>query len=53
MFDLSKLGDISKIANEARQVQEKQERASREQTELLRGIANKLDQVISLLKERR
>ena len=51
MFDLNKLGDFSKIASEARQVQEKQERIQREQIEILKNISNKLDQVIVLLKQ--
>lgn len=50
MFDFSKLGDLSRIAGEAKEMQEKQERCQREQTELLRQISNKLDQVIALLK---
>ena len=53
MFDLNKLGDMAKIAGEARAMQEKQERTQREQTELLKNIANKLDQVITLLKQDR
>jgi hypothetical protein len=51
MFDLSKLADMSKLAGEAKAMQEKQERAAREQTDLLRKIAAQLDTVISLLKE--
>jgi len=51
MFDLNKLGDMAKIAGEARAMQEKQDRAQREQIELLKNIANKLDQVIVLLKQ--
>ena len=51
MFDLSKLGDITKIAGEAKNMQEKQERMSREQTEMLRKISTQLDTVISLLKD--
>ncbi len=51
MFDLNKLGDLSKMAGEARQLQEKQERIQREQIEVLRSIAAKLDEVIKLLKQ--
>ncbi len=51
MFDFSKLGDLSKLASEAKQVQEKQERLQREQIDLLKKISDKLDQVIVLLKE--
>ena len=51
MFDFSKLGDLSKLASEAKQVQEKQERLAREQIDLLKKISDKLDQVVALLKE--
>jgi len=49
MFD--KLGDLSKMASEARAIQEKQERMQREQIDVLKKISDKLDQVISLLKQ--
>ena len=52
MFDLSKLGDMAKIANEAKGMQEKQERMTSEQTDLLRKISTQLDAVIALLKNR-
>jgi len=51
MFDLSKLGDLSKIAGEARQLQERQEKMQQQQLDLLKKISDKLDQVIVLLKE--
>ena len=53
MFDFSKLGDISKLAGEAKQIQEKQERVQQEQIIILRNISSKLDEVIRLLKENR
>lgn len=53
MFDLSKLGDMAKIANEAKGMQEKQERMTREQTELLRKISAQMETVIELLKARK
>jgi len=53
MFDLNKLGDMAKIAGEARAMQEKQDRAQREQIELLKNISNKLDQIVTLLKQDR
>jgi len=52
MFDLSKLGDMAKIAGEAKAMQEKQDRTAREQTDLLRKISTQLDAVIELLKKR-
>ena len=51
MFDLSKLGDMAKIANEAKEMQARQERTAKEQTDLLRKISEQLDTVIGLLKK--
>jgi hypothetical protein len=51
VLDFSKLGDMAKIAGEAKQMQEKQERYQREQTEILKKISDQLSQVISLLRE--
>ena len=51
MFDLSKLGDMAKIAGEAKQMQEKQERMSREQLDMLQKISAQMDTVIALLKD--
>ncbi|MFH1800096.1 MAG: hypothetical protein ABH891_04520 [Candidatus Omnitrophota bacterium] len=51
MFDLKQLGDMAKIAGEAKSMQEKQERMSREQMEILHKISNQMDTVISLLKD--
>ena len=51
MFDLSKLGDMAKIANEAKGMQEKQERMSREQIDLLKKLTIQMDTVISFLKD--
>jgi uncharacterized membrane protein (DUF106 family) len=53
MFDLSKLGDMAKIAGEAKNMQEKQERMAREQLEMLKKISGQLDTVVSLLKEKK
>ena len=51
MFDLSKLGDMAKIASEAKHMQEKQERMARGQLEMLQKISGQIDSVISLLRE--
>ena len=51
MFDLSKLGDMAKIAGEAKEMQAKQDRNMKEQTELLRKISTQLEEVISLIKK--
>jgi len=52
MFDMSKLGDMAKLAQEAKQIQAKQERAQSEQTELMRKISGQLAEVIELLKKK-
>ena len=51
MFDLNKLGDIAKIASEAKNMQEKQEKMSREQLDILQKISTQMDTVISLLRD--
>lgn len=52
MFDFNKLADMSKIASQARQLQEKQERMQQEQLELLKNISCQLDEVLRVLKNR-
>ena len=51
MFDLSKLGDMAKIAGEAKNMQEKQEKMSKEQLDTLQKISAQIDTVIALLKD--
>jgi len=51
MFDFNKLGDMAKIAGQAKQMQERQERGQQEQTELLKRISSQLSEVLTLLKE--
>ena len=51
MFDFSKLGDMSKLANQAKQIQERQECLQREQLQLLKNISNQLNEIITILKE--
>ncbi len=53
MFDLSKLGDISKLAGEAKQLQERQDRFHKEQIELLKKISSQLDELVRIAKSRR
>ena len=52
MFDLSKLGDMAKIAGEAKVMQEKQEKMAAEQLAILQKISIQMDAVLSLLRER-
>ncbi len=51
MFDLSKLGDMASIAGEAKKLQERQEKAQREQTDILKKISAQLDEVLSTLRQ--
>ena len=51
MFDLKQLGDMAKMAGEAKHMQEKQERMSKEQLEILQKISVQMETVISLLKD--
>ncbi len=51
MFDFSKLSDMTKLANEAKNLQKQQEGMQKEQISLLKDISHKLDKVISLLEK--
>lgn len=51
MFDMSKLGDMAKLATQAQAMQAKQERAQNEQLEIMKKISRQLDEVITLLKK--
>jgi len=51
MFDLNKLGDMAKIAKEAKELQVRQENRAMEQIEMLRKISAQLETVIAFLKE--
>ena len=50
MFDLNKLGDMTKLASQAKKMQEEQERQQREQKDMLSKISKQLDEVLSILK---
>ena len=52
MFDFSKLGDMAKIAGQAKQMQDKQDRVQREQIEALKKISSQLNEVIDILKKK-
>lgn len=51
MFDLNKLGDMSKIAGQAKQMQKEQERVQREQSRMIKEISDKLDSVLAILRQ--
>jgi hypothetical protein len=52
MFDFSKIGEFSKILNQAKSLHEKQERFQKEQIELLQKILKRLEEISSLLKNK-
>ncbi|MBD3246101.1 MAG: hypothetical protein GF333_03730 [Candidatus Omnitrophica bacterium] len=52
MFDFNKLGEMAKVAGEAKKIQAKQEKVQREQIDLLKKLTRQMDEVISLLKKR-
>jgi hypothetical protein len=49
MFDFSKLGDVTKLANEAKQVQARQQELQLEQVKLLKKISAQLDELTRLV----
>ncbi len=51
MFDLSKLGDMTKLAGQARELQLNQEKFQKEELLLLRKISEQLETVVALLKK--
>jgi len=51
MFDLNKLGDMAKIAQEAKALQKEQERVQREQIDILKKISSQLSEITTLLKK--
>ena len=53
MFDYSKLGDLSKLANQAKDIQKRQDAQGLRQIELLEKISRKLEEILLVLKERK
>ncbi|MDD4293984.1 MAG: hypothetical protein PHP69_00540 [Candidatus Omnitrophica bacterium] len=47
---MSKLGDMAKLAGEAKKIQKEQNKVQIEQIDLLRRISRQLEEVITLLK---
>tara|TARA_B100000315_G_C14572767_1_gene586430 strand:- start:1932 stop:2090 length:159 start_codon:yes stop_codon:yes gene_type:complete len=52
MFDFNKLGDLSKMASQAKEIQQSQEKVQKEQIDILHKISNQMDEVINLLKSK-
>ena len=46
----NKLGDLSKMASQAKEIQKNQERQQNEQIEILHKISKQLEEAVSLLK---
>jgi hypothetical protein len=53
MFDFNKLGDMAKLAQEAKEIQAKQDAFQREQIDLLKKISKQLEELITLTKEKK
>jgi len=53
MFDFSKLGDVSKMVSQAKDIQRSQEDFQKKQLKLLSEILNKLDEIALSLKSNR
>lgn len=51
MFDFSKLGDMAKLAQEAKEIQAKQDSFQKEQIELLKKISRQLEELLTLAKK--
>ncbi len=51
MFNLKELGDIGKLANQAKSMQQHQDQKHKEQINLLNRIADILNQILSELKK--
>ncbi|MDD4203455.1 MAG: hypothetical protein PHQ52_08315 [Candidatus Omnitrophica bacterium] len=49
MFDFKNLGDMTKLASQAKEMQKQQNFAQEEQTQLLKKISNTLEQILQQL----
>ncbi len=52
MFDLKNLGDMAKMAGEAKRLQEEQSRQEERKFQLLNKISQQLDEVLKELRKR-
>ena len=52
MFDFGKLGDLSKMAGQAKEIQAQAERFQKQQLQLLEKISKQLDEVLTILKKK-
>jgi len=52
MFDFKNLGDMTKLASQAKEMQKQQNVAQEDQTLLLRKISNTLEQILEQLKDK-
>lgn len=52
MFNLKELGDITKLASQAKEMQRQQDQKHNEEMALLRHIADTLDKIYSEVKKK-
>jgi hypothetical protein len=53
MLDFGKLGDMAKLAQEAKQMQAQQEHFQKEQLDILRKISKQIDELLIIAKEKK
>ncbi|MFH1578306.1 MAG: hypothetical protein ABIC18_04485 [Candidatus Omnitrophota bacterium] len=53
MFNLKDLGDMTKLAGQAKEIQKQQEQKQQEQINVLTRIANTLEQILAELKTKK
>lgn len=51
MFDLKNIGDMAKLATQAQQMQKQQECRHQEQIDILKRIAQSLEQILAELRK--
>lgn len=52
MFDFKNLGDMAKLASQAKELQQEQQKTEEKKIELLSKISQQLDQILAELKKK-
>ena len=52
MFDLKNLGDMAKLAGEAKELQREQQKSEERKMQLLSKISQQLDEILTELRKR-
>lgn len=52
MFDLKNLGDMAKLASQAKELQQEQQRSEDKKMQILLKISQQLDEILSQLKKK-